>query len=101
MRGPEYEPLNASEDAEEYVNQPQIRSRPSRPAVYYDEGPFSPPSSDDEDDYAKEVDNGPNGTVRYELGNGEDEEELVVGGYKRQVRLWFLSDERTTSFGVI
>src|SRR5258706_4544752 len=59
-RGPAHELLNVSNDAEDYVNQPQIRSVPSRPAIYYGEGPFSPPSSDDEDDYAKEVDNDPN-----------------------------------------
>lgn len=86
MRGPAYEPLSVSNDAEEYVDQPQIRSVPSRPAIYYGEGPFSPPSSEDEDDYAKEVDNDPNGTIRFEFGNGDDEEELLVGGYRRPVR---------------
>ena len=76
---------------------------PSRPSVYYSEGPFSPPSEDDEDDYAKESDNNPNGTIRYEyeLRNGEDEEELVVGGYRHPVRSQFLSHEHTTLSGTI
>ena len=86
MRGPAYEPLNASNDAEDYVDQPQIRSVQSRPAIYYGEGPFSPPSSDDEDDYTKEVDNDPNSIIRFEIGNGDDEEELLVGGHRRPVR---------------
>ena len=86
MRGPAYEPLNVSNDDEEYIDQPQIRSVQSRPAIYYGEGPFSPPSSDDEDDYAKEVDNDPTSIVGFEIGNGDDEEELLVGGRRRPVR---------------
>lgn len=86
MRGPAYQPLNVSNDAEDHLDQPQIRSVQSRPAIYYGEGPFSPPSSDDEDDYAKEVDNDPNSIIRFEIGNGDDEEELLVGGRKRPVR---------------
>lgn len=96
MRGPAYEPLNTSNDAEEYIDQPQMRSVPSRPAIYYGEGPFSPPSSDDEDDYAKGVDNNTNGTIRFDFGNGDDEEELLVRGQRRQVRSRFLSNEHTT-----
>jgi len=91
MRGPAYEPLNTSNDAEDDVDQPQIRSVPSRPAIYYGEGPFSPPSSDDEDDYAKESDNDPNGTMRFEFGNGDDEEELFIGGRRHPVRWPFLA----------
>lgn len=86
MREPAYEPLSVSNDAEEYVDQPQTRSVLSRPAIYYGEGPFSPPSSEDEDDYAKEADNEPNGTIRFEFGNEDDEEELLVGRYRRPVR---------------
>jgi len=84
--GPGYGPLNVSNDAEEYLDQPQIRSVPSRPAIYYGEDPFSPPSSDDEDDYAKEVDNDPNSIIRFEIGNGDDEEELLVCGHRHPVR---------------
>jgi len=101
MRGPEYEPLNASNDAEEYVDEPQIRSVPSRPAIYYGEGPFSPPSSDDEDDYAKEASNNLRSAIQFEYGNGDDEEELLVGRHKRPVRPPFPSNEHTTLFEVI
>lgn len=101
MRGPAYEPLNVSNDAEEYVDQPQIRSVPSRPAIYYGEGPFSPPSSDDEEDYAKEDDNDPNGTIRFEFGNGDDEEGLLVGGYRRPVSVSLLFNIRPYLLNVI
>jgi len=101
MRGPAYEPLNASNDAEEYVDQPQTRSVSSRPAIYYGEGPFSPPSSDDEDDYAKEGDDNANGAIGFEFGNGDDEEELLVGRHRRSVRSTFLGNEHTALFGVI
>ena len=76
---------------------------PSQPSVYYGEGLFSLPSSDDEDDYAKESNNNPNGTIRYEykLRNREDEEELVVGGYRHPVHSRFLSHEHTTLSGTI
>jgi hypothetical protein len=97
MRGPEYEPLTTSNDAEEYVAQSQARSVSLRPAIYYGEGPFSPPSSDDEDDYAKEGDNNANSIMGYELRNGDDEEELVVGRFRRPVRSRFLSNENATS----
>ncbi len=69
-----------------YVDQPQIRSVPSRAAIYYGEGPFSPPSSDDEDNYAKEVDDDPNSIIRFEIGNGDDGQELLVSGHRRPVR---------------
>ena len=101
MRGPAYEPLNASNDAEVYVDEPQIRSVSSRPAIYYGEGPFSPPSSDDEDEYAKEASNNANGRIRFEYGDGDDEEGLLVGGPSRQVRLPFPTNEHMTLFGGI
>lgn len=94
MRGPAYEPLNASGDAEEYVDEPQISSVPSRPAIYYGEGPFSPPSSDDEDDYAKEANNNASDAIRFEYGNEEDEEGFLVGSHRRPVRPPFPSIER-------
>ena len=98
MPGPAYEPLNTSNDAEEYVDEPQMRSVQSRPAIYYGEGPFSPPSSDDEDDDAKGADNNTNGAIRFEFGNGDDEEEFLVGRHRRPVRSRFLSKEHTASY---
>ena len=84
MRGPTYQPLNVSDDAKNCVDQRQIRSvQQSRPAIHYGEGPFSPPSSDDEDDYTKDVDNDQDSIIRFEIGNGDDEEELLVGGRRR------------------
>ena len=73
MRVPTYQPLNVSNDAENCVDQRQIRSVQSRPAIHYGEGPFSPPSSDDEGDYTKDVDNDQDSIIRFEIGNRDDE----------------------------
>ena len=51
-----------------------------RPTVYYEEGPFDAPSSDDEDESEK---NDPGSLNRAEHGNlSESEGELYVGGRK-------------------
>jgi dipeptidyl aminopeptidase B len=81
----QYDPLSQEDDSPirdaelDNADSPRAGLLP-RPAVYYEEGPFDAPSSDDEDELEK---NGPGSLDRAEHGNlSESEGELYVGGRK-------------------
>ena len=81
----QYDPLSQEDDSP--IRDAEIDSGDSlregllpRPAVYYEDGPFDAPSSDDEDEPEK---NGAGSLNRAEHGNLlESEGELHVGGRK-------------------
>jgi dipeptidyl aminopeptidase len=81
----QYDPLSQDDDSPihdaELDNADPLRAGLlPRPTVYYEEGPFDAPSSDDEDESEK---NGPGSLNRAEHGNlSESEGELYVGGRK-------------------
>ena len=81
----QYDPLSQEDDSlirdAELDNADSLRTGLlPRPTVYYEEGPFDAPSSDDEDEPEK---NGPGSLNRAEHGNLlESEGELYVGGRK-------------------
>lgn len=75
---PEYQPLphDGGEDVEHYPPQQP------RPAMYYGEGEFDPPSSDDEEDSAF-IEKGKGGEGERDGAALEEDGELVVGGKVR------------------
>jgi hypothetical protein len=81
----QYDPLSQEDDSPirdaELDNASSLRGGfLPRPTVYYEEGPFDAPSSDDEDEPEKD---GPGSLNRAEHGNLlESEGELHVGGRK-------------------
>lgn len=74
MRQSEYEPLSQAEDGREFQSQAM---QPSKPKIYFgdEDSPFSPPSSDDEDEEYK----------KHSLRLADDEEGLHIGGRDRRV----------------
>lgn len=61
-------------------------SRHIRPATYYGEGPFEPPSSDEEDELLEKIVPGSPGLAERAGVGLEEDGGLVVGGPKHKVR---------------
>ncbi len=83
-----YDPLSQDDDSP--IRDTELEDSDSlragllpRPAVYYEEGTFDAPSSEDEDESEVVEKNGPGSLNRAEHGNlSESEGELYVGGRK-------------------
>ena len=85
----QYDPLSQEDDSirdVELENADSVRAGLlPRPAVYYEEGPFNAPSSDEEDEVAEKDGPGlPNRAQRGTLFGAElvDDDRLYVGGRK-------------------
>lgn len=94
-----YGPLSQVEDSEEHPTSAHastevLSSTPIRPAIYYGDGPFDPPSSEsDESEVLLEKPLTPGAAERAEYPTLGEEDEgvadngLFVGGRRKQVRL--------------
>lgn len=92
---PEYQPLphDGGDDVEHYPPQQP------RPAMYYGEGEFDPPSSDDEEDSAF-IEKGKGGEGERDGAALEEDGELVVGGKVRCRNATKRRAQGTESMGV-